>query len=415
LFFLFYSELLLAAHQLRWKYYSPDEGRELRHRSFHIPVIRPLMRGAHRVVDSTIDPRRSGLVREISNSPSFRMPVAPAPMRAVTAAAAVKSIRPNTGGPSQPEMKSFQSVNANKMVDLFSGDFSYNVPLMDVGGYPVNLSYHSGRSMDEDASWVGLGWNINPGSITREMRGLPDDFSGGDDTIKKVSNIKPNITIGANVSVGAELVGLPLAPPGNPDLTLGLGFFHSTYNGWGMESTVNASLSAGGKSTGVFTGGLNLDNNSQSGVTISPTLSYQYTAEDKKDNGSTSAGLQITAPYNSRTGLKDIEMTFTMDAVSKASATSRAVETPLTPAGISFAWPTYTPTISMPLTNKNYTFTAKVGGELFTFHPNAYLSGYYTVESVAPTDTAILLPAYGYLNFQNRGGSWIRTTSPSLP
>ena len=30
------------------------------------------------------------------------------------------------------------------MVDLFTGDFSYNIPLLDVGGYPVNLFYRSG-------------------------------------------------------------------------------------------------------------------------------------------------------------------------------------------------------------------------------------------------------------------------------
>ena len=83
-------------------------------------------------------------------------------------------------GPGQPEMKSFQSVNANNMVDLFTGDFSYNIPLLDVGGYPVNLHYSSGITMDQEASWVGLGWNINPGSISRSMRGLPDDFDGNE-------------------------------------------------------------------------------------------------------------------------------------------------------------------------------------------------------------------------------------------
>ena len=95
------------------------------------------------------------------------------------------------GGPTQPEMQAFQSVNANNMVDLFSGDFSYNIPLMDVGGYPVNLSYRSGISMDQEASWVGLGWNINPGAINRNMRGLPDDFDGSD-SIKKITSIKCN-------------------------------------------------------------------------------------------------------------------------------------------------------------------------------------------------------------------------------
>src|SRR5215831_3370976 len=36
-------------------------------------------------------------------------------------------------GPSQPEMSSFKSVGNDNMVDLFTGDFSYNIPLMDVG------------------------------------------------------------------------------------------------------------------------------------------------------------------------------------------------------------------------------------------------------------------------------------------
>ncbi len=88
------------------------------------------------------------------------------------------------GGPTQPEMQAFHSVNSNNMVDLFSGDFSYNIPLLDVGGYPVNLAYRSGISMDQEASWTGLGWNVNPGSVTRNMRGIPDDFNGTD-SIKK--------------------------------------------------------------------------------------------------------------------------------------------------------------------------------------------------------------------------------------
>ncbi len=50
-----------------------------------------------------------------------------------------------TSGPSQPEVQAFQPVGATEMVDLFSGDFSYNVPLFELpgpnGGYPFNLSY----------------------------------------------------------------------------------------------------------------------------------------------------------------------------------------------------------------------------------------------------------------------------------
>ncbi|HEY8920174.1 MAG TPA: hypothetical protein VIM87_27230, partial [Chitinophaga sp.] len=62
-----------------------------------------------------------------------------------------------TSGPTQPEMKGFEPVGTTDMVDLFSGDFSYNIPLLDIGGYPINLAYHSGSGMDDEASWVGLG------------------------------------------------------------------------------------------------------------------------------------------------------------------------------------------------------------------------------------------------------------------
>ena len=85
-----------------------------------------------------------------------------------------------TSGPSQPEVHSFEPVSTNQMVDLFSGDFTYNIPLMTVpgpnGGYPINIAYHSGVGMEQEATWVGLGWNISPGVVTREMRGIPDDF-----------------------------------------------------------------------------------------------------------------------------------------------------------------------------------------------------------------------------------------------
>ena len=48
------------------------------------------------------------------------------------------------GGPSQPEFQSFEPVGTSEMVNLSSGDFVYNIPLLDVGGYPINLAYHSG-------------------------------------------------------------------------------------------------------------------------------------------------------------------------------------------------------------------------------------------------------------------------------
>ncbi|MGZ5551558.1 MAG: hypothetical protein ACXWE7_12310, partial [Nitrososphaeraceae archaeon] len=110
-----------------------------------------------------------------------------------------------TSGPSQPEVQAFTPINTSEMVDLTSGDFKYNIPLMDVGGYPLNIAYNSGVGMDQEASWTGLGWNLNVGAINRNMRGLPDDFNG--ETIDKEFNMKDNNTFGVNVGVGVELFG----------------------------------------------------------------------------------------------------------------------------------------------------------------------------------------------------------------
>jgi hypothetical protein len=135
-------------------------------------------------------------------------------------------------GPGQPEMKSFQSVNANNMVDLFTGDFSYGIPLLDVEGYGVSLHYSSGITMDQEASWVGLGWNINPGTISRNMRGLPDDFDGINDSLKKTQSIKENKTVGVTLDPSLEIWGTEIK------VSAKLGVFHNNYNGYGTETGV---------------------------------------------------------------------------------------------------------------------------------------------------------------------------------
>src|SRR6202042_3075725 len=62
-----------------------------------------------------------------------------------------------TTGPTQPGVQGFEPVGTTDMVDMFSGSFVYNIPLLDVEGYPVNIAYHGGVNMEQEASWVGLG------------------------------------------------------------------------------------------------------------------------------------------------------------------------------------------------------------------------------------------------------------------
>ncbi|CAL2105578.1 conserved hypothetical protein [Tenacibaculum sp. 190524A02b] len=87
----------------------------------------------------------------------------------------------NNNGPNAPEAAAFEPVDATDMVNLATGDFTYVLPLLNVpspeGGYPVTLNYHAGIAMDQEASWVGLGWNLNPGALNRGISGYPDDWS----------------------------------------------------------------------------------------------------------------------------------------------------------------------------------------------------------------------------------------------
>ena len=111
-----------------------------------------------------------------------------------------------TGGPTQPEFNSFTPIGTSDMVDLSSGDLNYNIPVMDVGGYPINLAYNSGVTMDQEASWVGLGWDLNVGQIARQMRGIPDDFDG--DKMIYENNLKDNVTVGGSAGVFAAILGI---------------------------------------------------------------------------------------------------------------------------------------------------------------------------------------------------------------
>ena len=88
-----------------------------------------------------------------------------------------------TGGPIQPEYLSFEQIENSNLVNLPTGNMVYNLPLGDVGGpagvgYPVVLSYHAGIMNEQEATWTGLGWGLNVGSINRMIRGFPDDYNG---------------------------------------------------------------------------------------------------------------------------------------------------------------------------------------------------------------------------------------------
>jgi hypothetical protein len=296
-----------------------------------------------------------------------------------------------TTGPVQPETQSFQSVNTNNMVDLFTGDFSYNIPLLDVGGYPVSLHYQSGVSMDQEASWVGLGWNINPGSVNRNMRGLPDDFNG--DKVTKTISVKPNRTVGVDIGGNIELYGLPI------NVNISMGMFHNTYKGWGIQKALSVAVSAGIGATGKLTGGLGISNNSQTGFNISPSMGFKLGEDDAKNNGS----ITIGSNYNSRTGIQALQVTGEVKVSANfGKILDFSVGTGIN-AGISFCKPSYTPTINIPYTSDQVAFTAKAGGEFTGLFSNGYIKGYASKQYVADHDKTAIMPTYGYMYYDQAG------------
>ncbi|MEP7377627.1 MAG: hypothetical protein ABI675_29755 [Chitinophagaceae bacterium] len=313
----------------------------------------------------------------------------------------VSKTRKFIGGPGQPEMQAFQSVGANNLVDLFTGDFSYNIPLLDVGGYPVGLSYRGGASMDEEASWVGLGWNINPGTINRNVRGLPDDFDGKD-SITKEQNTRTKWTAGVNVGLEPEIFSKsPKFKNSNPTI----GIYYDNYTGPGYNLSVTPGLASGqfalgDKTYGVGNLSLGLSFDSQSGFNVNPTYAVKIkSTESLFEKGEGSIGLN----YNSRAGLQDLQISGNVRTTAKMKAnkgafTANQTSLPLFSSSISFAGNTFTPSISMPSTFAGFTFRVKAGGQIFGFHPLAAIGGNYSQSFIAPADRVQKLPAYGYLH-----------------
>lgn len=100
-------------------------------------------------------------------------------------------IQLSNSGPSQAESSGYSTSSTDNLVNKFTGDFSYSIPLMNVEGYPIAINYNSNVGMHSEASWVGLGWDLNLGAVSRQMRGIPDEFNG-DDRITRTHKVLEN-------------------------------------------------------------------------------------------------------------------------------------------------------------------------------------------------------------------------------
>ncbi|WKN45336.1 hypothetical protein [Tunicatimonas pelagia] len=192
-----------------------------------------------------------------------------------------------TAGPTAPEYTSFEPVDTTDMVNLATGDFTYNIPLLEVpgpeGGYPLSLSYHAGIQPNEEASWVGLGWTLNPGAINRTVNGYPDDHYGAN---RKVTDSWE----GGGRSTFSVGVGLPSGA------NFGLSFSQDTYQGFGVGSNFGFGMPFGEKSP--LSAGINVGTNGYGGsyanVGVSAGVPIGKSAESAQRLGG-SIGLSINS------------------------------------------------------------------------------------------------------------------------
>ncbi len=304
-----------------------------------------------------------------------------------------------SGGPSQPEVQSFEPVGTTEMVDLTTGDFNYNIPLLDVEGYPINIAYHSGVNMEQEASWVGLGWNINAGVINRNMRGLPDDFNGESDQVQKYEYTRPNVTIGVNTSAHKEFFGL------RPPIGSNYGLFYNNYKGLGTEVSLGLDYSIGG----VFHLGGAITSNSQDGISISYSRGVSLGVGLGKTGLSVAFGLGSSTSINARTGLKTTSVSPSLSVNkllkdSRGNSYSSSLGHSMGGSYVSYGYGTNIPSTTSSFTGSNAMFSVAPGVKLpIGIDIGLNVSGYYTEQQCKNNDF-VSYPAYGYLNAHNRIG-----------
>ena len=305
-----------------------------------------------------------------------------------------------TGGPKQPEFSSFTPVGVSDMVDLSSGDMNYNIPLMDVGGYPLNIAYSSEIGMDDEASWVGLGWNLSVGQINRSVRGLPDDFKG--DEMVYENNMKPNITAGASFKITPNLFGVEIGDVSSSGDTSGVGVSvslgvtatYNNYDGFTMKTSVGVQLSL----AGACSVGFNAENGPD-GLSLSPSVSIHSKKEQKdKINANLTGTVGVT--MNSRQGLTatTLSMSKSNNKGSKKTKDLDNMGSSSVGSSIGFTDELYTPSKRVAMNTESFTVNAAIGAEIWGGETQGQITAFGTIQSIAASERYKTRAAYGYEN-----------------
>ena len=285
------------------------------------------------------------------------------------------------------------------MVNISSGDYNYNIPIMDVGGYPINLSYNSGVTMDQEASWVGLGWNLNVGQIERQVRGLPDDFRG--DEVIYENNMRQNRTVGLNLAGNAAVFGVD-----GLNLGVGLGVETNNYEGISFKP----SFGIGFQFSDNVSVGMNFSSSLDEGATVVPSVGISFKA-GKTITETTSVNTSLSLGLNSRKGIENLNLSANVSQkgvrknnlkqfyandqqiFTKAKSSSGNIG-----GSISFNDQSFTPSKRVGYKNSNFSFNGALGGEIYGVEGQIQFTGYGSYQDVAEDYKFRPEKAFGYEN-----------------
>jgi len=210
-----------------------------------------------------------------------------------------------SNSPTQAETTAFSPPSTTDLVNPFTGEFSYSLPLLEVpnssgNNFPLTLSYKSGTTIDEDASWVGYGWSLPIGAIGRTKRGFPDDLKPNGSNITYYHKQPKVTTISAGGNVSGEIFDFELPASGNFSIRYNSlsGFTWATGFSVSFLSTLNLNL-------GLDDNGANFD------ATISPM-------------GALRAGLKESKLFEDQS-LKNVNLMLKNSTVSRINWSARSM------------------------------------------------------------------------------------------
>lgn len=307
----------------------------------------------------------------------------------------------SNNGPHAPEAMSFEPVDATDMVNLVTGDFSYVLPLLNVpspeGGYPLALSYHT-VGTDQDASWVGLGWSLNPGAITRNVNGYPDDwgkthydeffydqgwtedfYSLGIGATFYGVDVGIGVSWGTNQSLGGYLsVGYSGGTGLGASVTVGTngGSVGIGYEGFSLYADSNGNIGAGySRNFGEVSAGVGLNYNPNSGLSGGASFAVNdgyY--EDRKGRNIARKSAGVGIGFSSQGVAVNARVNGNNAGISTSTNGATAGDYDITSSTTSFFLPVYMFYINYSHTKVKYSLYKynhlDVAGMLYPYHAN---------------------------------------------